>query len=99
MEHVYSRSRRRVMCQKQKVRAVVVLPVGLKANLSLIWDGSMADLSHRLTTCFSAIRQMMGVTDKGRNSLMAFGRETFGTAETIMDDNHLQAIYRMKKIS
>jgi hypothetical protein len=29
----------------------------------------------------------MGVTDKGRNSLMVFGRETFGTNDT-MDDNH-----------
>jgi hypothetical protein len=69
------------------VRAVVVLPVGRKANWSHKSNGLRASRNQRLTTYFSASRQIIGVTDIGRNSLITFGCVTLGIGVTA-DVNH-----------
>jgi len=50
----------------EKGWALVVLPVGLKANWSEMTSGSVAGKSHFLTTNFSASRERMGVSEMGR---------------------------------
>jgi len=52
----------------KKVKAHIVLPVGLKANLSETVVGSKAGNNHLLTTNFSARRYRIGVTEMGLNS-------------------------------
>mgnify|MGYP003529967008 CR=1 FL=1 len=67
--------------------AADVLPVGRKANWSDMSNGFIAGRSQRLTTNFSASRQIMGVMDIGQKSLIVFGLCTLGTGVTI-DVNH-----------
>jgi len=43
--------------------AHVVLPVGRKANWSLMVSDGMAGFNHLLTTNFSAMRDRIGVTE------------------------------------
>ena len=60
-------SRSLVTWRMKKVKAQVVLPVGLNANWSAITVESIAGKSQLLTTNFSARRDRIGVTEMGLN--------------------------------
>ena len=60
------------------IRAHVVLPVGGKANWSLMVSDGMAGFNHLLTTIFSAMRDRIAVTEIGRESPEDVGVATFG---------------------
>jgi len=61
------------------IRAHVVLPVGRKANWSLMVSDGMAGFNHLLTTIFSAMRDRIDATEIGQKSPKYVGLATCGT--------------------
>jgi len=72
-------SSKRLTWWSKYIRAQVVLPVGRKANWSSMVLDRMAGYNHLLTMTFSAIREIIGVTEMGRKSPKEAGLVTLGT--------------------